>query len=821
MSNSNDVLRTSDISWERKLKFLMGMTEDQFRDRVIRPVFERQDLVHIRRTCGPEEEGKDCCFSGFDALGRRMIYAVQAKKGQINMTSKATENLHTAIAQLRTALETDVLLVETREKVRPDVVMLVASGTINQAARKYIVDELKDRRLEFIDSQDLIPKIDRFYSELWYGIDAKLFPYLRKLKQQLLSASDTVISLDLGPGGKAAPPITDDSYVTLYVHRVTEEVTRSLGQVKVRPKLDQIHIGGLLKRRDKLIWIRGEGGSGKTTALRRIAYELIQQSLSRPTEKHLVPVILNAATVFKHASNPTALPMEATCEVTGEDHAALTVEDLENGKAVLLIDALDEVATTEMRQKVIDALVGFSNKYPECYIFLTSRDYRSIGTLSGLNKFIRYQLTKLDMRQASKIVDRMASGRRLPKEETAEMLRRLQDVHGIALSPMLVTVFVATSDLKRKDIPPNITEIFEKYTELMLGRWDERKGLSQQYEWRVKAATLAAVAADMHRSRIRELSAPRFRAIASEYLARRGYKKEAEAVLDEILSRSNLLRVDDEVVLFRHHIIQEYFAGRGVLDSNQFASVIWDEWWRKAVVFHFGGRPDGAKALVHLQTAAEGLNDVQKYEAAVTIGLSAQASYLSDVEDKKASLRWVITALAATCEQFTTQPGLEPEKYPQRAFLTYYLLGRDAVASDLIAEILPALNDSLKTLDGDGSVQAEREHFWATIGLMESGDTTAALEEIRKKEISDPRLLLAIHVGAFHIANLRISTVEQKKAAELIIAQVEPKVKFLMNQVIKEYNGYLIELRDNKPTAVQADGLVVETAGNDDSEGGD
>ena len=50
------------------------------------------------------------------------------------------------------------------------------------------------------------------------------------------------------------------------------------------------------------------------------------------------------------------------------------------------------------------------------------------------------------------------------------------------MNRLLVTVFVATTDYSRKDIPANITELFKKYTEMMLGRWDASKGLAQQYQ---------------------------------------------------------------------------------------------------------------------------------------------------------------------------------------------------------------------------------------------------------------------------------------------------------------------------------------------------
>src|SRR5579871_495706 len=173
---------------DRKLKYLLEFTEDEFRDQVVRPILERRGLKFIRDTCGIDEEGKDCLLQGKDQLGARLIYAVQTKSGHLNMSRIPRSNLLEAITQLRTALTTKITLTATKEKVLPDFVMLYTSGSINSAARKHIVDELNDARIRIYDANDLLPEIDELYPELWLGIDAQKFPYLRKLKNYLLNA---------------------------------------------------------------------------------------------------------------------------------------------------------------------------------------------------------------------------------------------------------------------------------------------------------------------------------------------------------------------------------------------------------------------------------------------------------------------------------------------------------------------------------------------------------------------------------------------------------------------------------------------------------
>jgi hypothetical protein len=74
----------------------------------------------------------------------------------------------------------------------------------------------------------------------------------------------------------------------------------------------------------------------------------------------------------------------------------------------------------------------------------------------------------------------VGKGKAISPEKSKELLRQLESVHGFELNPLLVTVFVATSDGTRRDIPANITELFAKFAETLLGRWNTDKGLAQQ-----------------------------------------------------------------------------------------------------------------------------------------------------------------------------------------------------------------------------------------------------------------------------------------------------------------------------------------------------
>ena len=76
------------ISLFKKVRYLHSLSEDDFRDKVVRTLFLRQGLKDGRDFCGPTEEGKDALFYDVDSLGFKNFYAIQTKKGSLNLSRK-------------------------------------------------------------------------------------------------------------------------------------------------------------------------------------------------------------------------------------------------------------------------------------------------------------------------------------------------------------------------------------------------------------------------------------------------------------------------------------------------------------------------------------------------------------------------------------------------------------------------------------------------------------------------------------------------------------------------------------------------------------
>src|SRR3989339_113689 len=790
------------ISRFKKMQFLQAMSEDEFRDRVVRPVFHRAGFADGSDYCGVDEDGKDCIFSETNKLNQKIVYVVQTKKGNINKSSNTSQNILTIVTQLKTALASKIKYVATKQKIYPDFAMLCTSGKINDKARTFICEEVNSPNIKFFDSDDLIPMIDDLYPELWCGIDAQKMPYLKNLKKDLSQFQENKVFSDSISFSKKATAVSNEIYVSLKLTFETFRIKKYKGKAIREPYLESLPAEALIKEKERFLMVLGDAGSGKSTVLKRIAYVLCEQEISKDT-KIIIPVSFRAIDLSESTCSLLETCVAETQKISGTQKHCFSDEDLQEGRIIVLVDALDEVANKDERRNVLNLIDKFMIDYPRCKVILTSRDYTYLKEMDELSKYKDFRISKFDLTQAKKMVERLIGGKSLSKERMQEFIRRLEGVHGVDLNPLLVTIFVATSDFSRKDIPANITELFKKYTEMMLGRWDMQKGLSQQYQAPMKDFLLQKLAYEMHRRRITSITDQECKSLFIQELEIIGKKEEEiDLLIEESIYRSGLFRHIDNKIEFRHLLLQEYFAGRGIVSPEVISELIIDQWWQRALIFYFGEHPDDkSKILDKSISELTTLKPNEVFQAAVTVGLSLQACYLLTLVKRLEIYKWVVRGLSAVKDTFDINDKTV-RQFPITTFILYYLFGRDAVAGDLLenkgAEII-------KEIIGEDLYAERRDivEFWIICGLIESGCLKSASELVHKFNPKDKRLLLAIHLGCFYIENLRISTKEEQLIAKNIINHIAPQIKDMRLALIDEFKTELLEIQQNKVKAIK------------------
>lgn len=748
-----------------------------------------------KRACAA---GKTCVAS--TKMARTPISSLRT--AFVKMSAKHTDSVMNLITQMRTALNTPVKDAKTHQKLYPSCVMLVASGEINKHAQEHIVDEVNDHRLAFQDSDDLIPVIDKKMPELWLGIDTKRLPYLKALRDHLVNQSDTIDMTQIGVSSTVASPITDDTFVQLSLHKYTKKSTKSHGQVETTIDVEEFSVQDLLKKPYPFVLVSGDAGAGKTTSLRRLAMLLTMQALQSSEDRN-IPIFLRTIDIARTSGRLTELAADTTTKIAGESSAAFERSDLIAGNVTLLLDGYDELGTSELRTAFSQKMSEFNKEFPRCRIFLTSRESPYLKDIEAVIDFTRLRVSPINLKQAGKIIERISKGKDLPTHATEDILRQLDTVHGIDLSPLLVTVFVATTDYARTDIPANITELFAKFAEMMLGRWDQSKGLAQQYQANVKDFLLCRIAFEMHKESKTIISIADFKSSIAQILTERTLSGDTEILYDEIVNRSGLVRVVDDELSFRHLLLQEFFAGKGIPSAEFMRSVLGKNWWMRAIIFYFGSKPSDEAALSTLPTQLDEMDGSDLYQAAITVGLSIQACYLTRTEAKVEVMEWVVHSMAHTFDDVLAWFGEQNPAVDILRTVFYFIYGRDGVSAKVIADLSEKMFAECANIEPEKLTEyQERSLFWCIIGLIGLGEADEAETRLKDFHPKDLRLLVCIVIAAVYLEKVKVSSSAQKKAAHRIADKLRPLTAHLVKNVIKEMKGVLLEVRSDGVKAI-------------------
>gem|GEM_PF-971172 len=388
------------------------------------------------------------------------------------------------------------------------------------------------------------------------------------------------------------------------------------------------------------------------------------------------------------------------------------------GRAVLLLDGLDEIADSKTREVVAKSVVALADDLENSRIVLTTRTHAYMVLQPNLaHRFVESRLLpfgreerELFARHWSLALSRSSGGLssedRLKAEERAtSLIRAIESSPGVtelAVNPLMLTA-IAIVHHNDRTLPSQRSDLLDRVTESMLYLWDEMKeGWSGALDAGAPAKPMTqgekwgyamALAFGFHNSGKREVEGTRAVEILSSEFSRQfpDYPQaceRAQRFLRSLEMRAGLLLKREgngkEWYLFRHLSFQEFLAARHMtfwgFDQlcKQLEPVAEDTWWREVILLlagYWGVR--GAFVRTH-----------------------ELSRYLHDRAKTHRSLP--LQALAARC-----LVDLEPEQRPR----------------DLVGSIVERLVESIESPPSKVSIQ---ERFDAADALGRLGDPRLA-----------------------------------------------------------------------------------------------
>ena len=368
-----------------------------------------------------------------------------------------------------------------------------------------------------------------------------------------------------------------------------ETMARRLGEPK--------RVLALLREHDGLV-VLGDPGSGKSTLLKYLAVAMASGREDELGIGRRLPILIPLA---DYASAMTKSPdglrfddfVGSYVRNMGGDEAvgAALASALEQGRALLLFDGLDEVRDPQRRQQVAKSVADFfsfhrgaGNKF-----VMTSRivGYREVQPMADglvectLVDFDDAAIEAFVTRFTATVEGQASDDAKLAKakaedERTAllEAVRGNAGVRKLAANPLMLTILAL---MKRQGIslPDRRVELYDRYVKTLLSSWNQARSLSYQHVPPDVDATeterlLAPLARWMHtehaglgmveRPALKRWLKDRFKAAGDEHP-----RQHVERFLTDVHDHTGILidRGGDRYG-FIHLTFEEYLAAAGI-----------------------------------------------------------------------------------------------------------------------------------------------------------------------------------------------------------------------------------------------------------------
>lgn len=303
--------------------------------------------------------------------------------------------------------------------------------------------------------------------------------------------------------------------------------------------------------------------------------------------------------------------------------AAPVHDCLERGKALVLVDGLDEIPTGKQRTLVRDAVAAFAERYADSRMVVTCRtlSYQDKGWQLG--DFPWFELAPFDDNKISRFIDAWyAELARLGQVKMAEAgilaerlrqaLQQRPDLQRLAPNPLLLTVMALVHTHKGR-LPDARALLYEETVDILLWRWEQVKASGEAEAPRLRQLLNEAGRTDVDLKRklwhLAFEAHQRGGTAEKETLADIGelqlQKKLAELhpaqdrewahqVIEAMKLRAGLLlERKPETYTFPHRTFQEYLAGAHLATladfSKQTAKLLAEgPFWREVILLAAG-----------------------------------------------------------------------------------------------------------------------------------------------------------------------------------------------------------------------------------------
>ena len=341
--------------------------------------------------------------------------------------------------------------------------------------------------------------------------------------------------------------------------------------------------------------ILGDPGAGKSTLAAKLAHDVAADLV--PGVESRVPFLLvlrEFAAAFRHERVELAHYLEQVCRapynLVPPSHAVDYL--LRNGRAVVILDGLDELVDPEQRRRFVQLVDGFVNRYPLVPVVVTARRIGYSDAPLDRRIFTVGVVTEFDDEQVAQYTERWfvhdastAAGDRA--RIVAAFLKESANIGDLRANPLLLALLCAMYSSEHF-IPTNLAQIYERCAVMLFDRWDFMRGIADapKFTGRLRGA-VQHLAWHMFLAEQSGEPLPRHRIlrVLVDHLRAKGFDEDdaistAEEFLEFCTGRAWVLTdvgaTETEPRFgFTHRTFMEYFAAEHLVRTHPTAGQLW------------------------------------------------------------------------------------------------------------------------------------------------------------------------------------------------------------------------------------------------------
>ena len=698
----------------------------------------------VEITHGSREFGKDLVIVKSDAFGYE-VFGIVVKCGNIRgktlddvdslkaqidrVFSNAEEKrLDEIKSQIEQALAHPAEMKSYLEDLPVNMVYVVLAGEFSNNARKRLINELPDK-IEIYDINWLIDKFTVYYPSVFFH--GRVIDFLEK----------KIIELEEKHHRAKSGKNLSEYFVNPLIQPLgaamefDEEKLETVIKTRRSPFSELLDI----TRRHKKLILAGDPGTGKTGAMAKLtidsyqnAYKYLLKTPGKADGKVTIPLFIHAREFLKSESVESLLTKYFGLD---ENINRFNVD-------LLIVDGLDEIEPCN-RSEVIDKLDVFSEEMNNSYI-LTTRKIDLVNTLP--EKYAKFELLPFEFNQALRLVNKLVNDRKV-LEAMKESLEKIQAQ--VLLAPLsLMLLIELVEDVKeREEIPASITELYDRFFDMVLGREDREKGIEILFEYHIKKKFLGELAYEEFWKKNRfEITNEDFKTFLDEYANR--YQLMPGRLDDFVkeLERTGILNLRDEII-FKHRLFLDYFAAyhvheiRADIDdlNSLVVSTYFDDTWSEVAFFYIGLRREISQDLLErIYSYSEESPTVDLFK--LLGGRLLQAGWHSTTEQYTYCLKEAISYVPRVRQHFQELIDSSDSYIPGIVsdFVTFNLTNLSFNSSFLLTPV----KDVLEKLVNSGStddVYPAVALLWSVRRFLNAAEVKEKIDKILEKldEIND------------------------------------------------------------------------------------